>query len=137
MKRALLLGTALALCLAAGAAEAQDEKPSPIKEIMVKLNKPSTGLLSNIHAELRSDTPAWAEIQPQAKEVAKLTATLGKYKPPKGDEASWAKLTKDFAANAAALDKAIAAQDQATAKAVFAKMGEQACNACHKAHRKE
>lgn len=137
MKRALVWVTALALCLVAGGVRGQDEKPSEIKTIMVKLNKPSTGLYSNIGAELRSDTPDWAEIQPQAKEEAKLTAALGKLKPPKGDAASWAKLTKEYAANAAALDKAIAAKDQPAAKAAFAKLGEKACDACHKAHRKE
>ena len=72
-----------------------------------------------------SDAPDWKEIQPQAKEVAKLAAMLGKHKPPKGDEASWAKLTKEFATNAAALDKAIAAKDQTAAKAVYAKMRRQ------------
>jgi hypothetical protein len=101
------------------------------------MNKPSTGLLSNIGAELRSDSPDWKEIQPQAKEVAKLTAMLGKGKPPKGDATSWAKLTKDFAANAAALDKAIAAKDQTAAKAAYAKMSGKTCETCHEAHRKD
>jgi cytochrome c556 len=136
MKRALVWITALSLSLAAGAAAAKDEKPSEIKEIMTKINKPSTGLAANIASELRSDSPDWKEIQPQAKEMVKLTAQLGKYKPPMGDEASWAKLTKEFAANTVALEKAIAAKDQPAAKAAFEK-GEKACSACHKAHRKE
>jgi cytochrome c556 len=137
MKRAFVVAASLMVCWLAAAVNARDDKPSEIKEIMVKINKPSTGLLSNIGAELRSDSPDWKEIQPQAKEVAKLTAMLGKDKPPKGDAASWTKLTKDFAANAAALDKAIAAKDQAAAKAAYAKMSGKTCDTCHEAHRQE
>jgi hypothetical protein len=136
MKRAILLLMALALSLAAGAVEAQGDKPPPIKEIMGKLNKP-TGLYYSIGAELKSDAPDWAEIQPQSKEVAQLAAALGKNKPPKGDEKDWAKLTKDYAANAAALQKAIAAKDKTAAKAAFDKMGGKLCMTCHEAHKKD
>jgi hypothetical protein len=136
MKRAIGLLTALVLCLASAAVDGQGTKAADIKEIMGTLNKP-TGLYYNIGGELRSDTPNWAEIAPQAKEVAMLAAALGKKKPPMGDEKSWAKLTMDYAANAAALEKAIAAKDQAKAKAAFDKMGGDTCKTCHKAHKKE
>jgi cytochrome c556 len=136
MKHALVLVTALVLCWTAGAVVAQGDKSPDIKEIMGQLNKP-TGLYYNIGAELKSDTPDWAEIQPQAKEVAKLAAALGKNKPPKGDVAAWEKRTKEYAANAAALQKAIAAKDKPAAKAAFDKMGGNLCMTCHKAHKPE
>ena len=137
MKRILLGVLALAVCWVADIAAARDEKPSEIKQIMVKMNKPSTGLYANIGGELRLDSPDWKEIGPQAKEMVKLTAALEKLKPPKGEGASWTKLTKEYAVNAAALQKAIAAMDQPAAKTAWSKMGEKACSACHKAHRKE
>jgi len=136
MKRATVLLTALALSLAAASAEAQGDKPPAVKDIMGKLNKP-TGLYFNIGKELRESDPMWAEVQRDAKEVARLAAVLGKNAPPKGDKESWDKLTKEYAANAAALEKATAAKDQAAARAAYAKMGGEACNTCHKAHRPE
>jgi hypothetical protein len=136
MKRATVLLTALALSLAAASAEAQGDKVPPVKEIMGKLNKP-TGLYFNIGKELRENDPMWADVQKDAKEVAKLAAVLGKNAPPRGDKESWAKLTKDYAANAVTLEKAAAAKDQAAARAAYAKMGGETCNTCHKAHKKE
>lgn len=136
MKRASGWLMALVLCLVAGGVEGQGTKAPEIKEIMGKLNKP-TGLYYNIGSELKSDTPNWAEIGPQAREVAMLAAALGKNKPPMGDEKNWMKLTTDYAANATALEKAIAAKDQAKAKAAFDKMGGDTCKTCHKAHKKE
>jgi cytochrome c556 len=139
MKRATVLLTALALSFAAASAEAQGDKVPAVKDIMMKVNKP-TGLYFNIGKELREKDPMWPEVQQDAKEVARLAALLGKNAPPKGDKESWEKLTKEYAANAAALEKAVAAKDQAAAKAAWAKMGGDggaACNACHKAHRSE
>src|SRR5438552_1970398 len=136
MKRVTVLLTALALSLAAASVEAQGDKTPEVKDIMGKLNKP-TGLYFSIGKELRESDPMWAELQPQAKEVAKLTAALSKNAPPKGEKASWETLTKAYAANAAALEKAVAAKDQAAAKAAYAKMGGDACNTCHKAHKND
>ena len=76
-------------------------------------------------------------MQPQAKELAKLAAALGKNPPPKGEKDSWEKLTKEYATNAAALEKAVAAKDQTAAMNVIKKMGGDACNNCHTAHRKK
>jgi hypothetical protein len=135
MKRFTVLLTALTLSFAA-AAEAKDDKPSEIQELMGKLNKP-TGLFYAIGKELREGDPMWADIQPAAKEVAKEAARLGKLTPPKGDKDSWAKLTKEYADNAAALEKAVAGKNQAAAKAAFAKIDEPNCKKCHDAHRKQ
>src|SRR2546430_2411326 len=107
MKRATVLLAALALSLAAASVEAQGDKTPEVKDIMGKLNKP-TELYFSIGKELRESDPMWAVVQPQAKEWAKLAAALGKSAPPKGDKASWETLTKAYAANAAALEKAAA-----------------------------
>jgi hypothetical protein len=135
MKRVTVVLTALTMSFAAGV-EAKDDKPTEIQAIMGKLNKP-TGLFYSIGKELREGDPMWADIQPAAKEVAKEAAKLGKLTPPKGDKDSWAKLTKEYADNAAALEKAVTAKNQAAAKAAFAKMDEPNCKKCHEAHRKE
>jgi hypothetical protein len=134
MKCAMMLLAAFLLGCAAKGVVAQGDKTPDIKEIMGTLNKP-TGLYYSLGSDLKDDMPDWDEMQPKAKKIAKLAAALGKDKPPKGDEKSWAKMTKEYAANAAALEKAVAAKDKATAKVAFDKMGGATCMNCHKAHR--
>ena len=62
---------------------------------------------------------------------------MTKHTPALGDKASFDKLAKGFATQAAALDAAVAKQDRTTALAAWKKMESQTCAACHKVHRKE
>jgi cytochrome c556 len=138
MKRFALsiLGLAALLAVSAPPTPAQGEKPSEVKEIMVKANKTGTGLYSIVVQELRQDDTNWDEVKKDAKEIARLGAMLSKLDPPKGEKDSWQKLTKAYAENAKALDTAAAKMDKDATKAASAKLGE-SCDVCHKAHRKQ
>jgi hypothetical protein len=113
---------------------ARDDKPPEVKEIMGKVNKP-TGLYFNVAKELKENDPAWDDIKPDAKEIARLGALLGKNDPPKGEKDSWQKLTKAYADNTKALEAAVAKMDKEAAKAASDKIGK-SCEVCHKAHKK-
>jgi cytochrome c556 len=129
---AALLGTTALLALRPVGARNADG-PS-VKEIMRQANKP-TGIYFNLGQDLKDDNPAWPDIQKEAADLAKLANSLRKAAPPRGDKDSWDKLTKAYADNAKALVQASAKMDQAAARAAHAKMGGNACMACHKAHR--
>jgi|SRR6516165_1753326 cytochrome c556 len=138
MKRVavLLLGLGALCAISAPPVPAQGDKASEVKEVMVKVNKTGTGLYPSVVQELRQDDTNWEEVKKNAKEIARLTATLGKLDPPKGEKDSWQKLTKAYADNTKALDAAAARMDKEAAKAAAAKLGE-SCDTCHKAHRKQ
>src|SRR5258708_7928984 len=99
----------LALLLCAGgrqAAGARGEKPSEIKAIMQKANKPGSGLYSIIVQELKAEDTDWAEVIRDAQELKRLADMLPKLSPPKGEAESWARLTKAYIADSAALQEA-------------------------------
>lgn len=104
-----------------------------IKEIMGKLNK-AGGLYPSIQKGLKSPSPNWAGLKNETDEFAALAASLGKNKPPKGDAASWQKMTKDYADEAGKLKAAVESKNKANADAAIAKLGG-SCSACHKAHK--
>jgi hypothetical protein len=134
MKRlAILAGLIFSVTFATGLLEARDEKAPEIKEVMGKVGKPS-GLYPSVAAELREADPMWEQVKQDTKEMSKLLATLAKATPPKGDKDSWSKLTKAFADNAKALEKAAAKMDLKAARDVSKKMGD-SCKGCHAAHR--
>jgi hypothetical protein len=108
---------------------------SPIGKVMDKVANGRQSLNMKIGQELNSGSPPWEEIQPQAKEYAELTATLGKYDPPRGDKDSWVKLTSAFAQSAEELNKAAAKKDKDAALAVHKTLSE-SCKTCHDAHRR-
>jgi hypothetical protein len=121
----------LAVLILAGAATA--DAPS-VKEIMGKANKP-TGIYFNLAQDLKDENPSWPDIQQEAKDLAKLAAALRQTIPPRGDKASWDRLTKAYADSAKALEQATAKMDQKGAQVAHAKMGGDACMTCHKAHK--
>ena len=137
MSRKSVLTAALPLAaLAWGLAAAGTADPPTVKEIMGRANKP-TGIYFNLGQDLKDENPSWPDIQQEAKELAGLAAALRRAAPPKGDKDSWDRLTRTYADNAWALEKAAAKQDQAAARAAHARMGGDACMTCHKAHRPE
>jgi len=134
MKRmAILTALVIAATLTPCPAEGLDEKAPDTKEIMGKVGKP-TGLYPSVAKELREADPIWDEVQQQTKEMSKLLAALGKATPPKGDQDSWAKLTKAFADNAKALETAAAKMDLKAARGVSKRMND-SCKGCHTVHR--
>jgi hypothetical protein len=133
MKRSTRWGIIVIFVAATGLAAAAD-RVMTAKEIMGKLNKGPNALTPNLKRELQKDVPDWVEIEAEAKQYATLTAALGKAAPAKGDKNSWARLTKDYAESAKALDVAVQGKNKNAALAAHAKLSS-ACMNCHKAHR--
>lgn len=120
----------LALLLPVGA---QGDKMT-VKEIMGKVNKGPTALFPTVRKGLSADTPDWADVQKQAKEIAALAESLTKKEPPRGEKGTWTKFTKGYAADAKALADAAQKKDRDGTIAAHAKITK-ACSACHNAHR--
>jgi cytochrome c556 len=127
-------GLALLLIVILAGTVAAQEKVLSIKEIMSRLNKPG-GIYPAISKELKADDADWADIHEQAKSFIKLAEMLGKNPPPKGEPESWAKLTKQYADNARALEAAAGKKDRAAADAARKNLGGNTCKTCHKAHK--
>src|SRR6478672_1035890 len=75
-----------------------------IETIMKKVNG-GKGLQKALNKDLQASTVNWEEAGKKSKEIQELVDSLGKNEPPKGDKKSWEKLTKDYAANAKALNE--------------------------------
>jgi cytochrome c556 len=133
MKRAMFLTAVLAATAALAGGHTADGTDA-IKKIMDAVNKP-TGIYFNLGQDLKDDSPNWKDVKVEAHDLAKLAADLPKATPPRGDKASWDKLSKAYADNAKALEKAVNNMDKDSALAIHAKMGGDACKACHEAHR--
>jgi hypothetical protein len=110
------------------------QKPSPIKEIMMKIAQEPNSLTQVIGKELKAGSPKWEDIQPQTKEFVDMASSLSKYDPPKGSKESWTKLTSEYVDNAKAMDKAAQAKDKDKAMAAHNLLSN-ACMACHREHR--
>ena len=132
MSRVTRIGVLIVFGMTAGLAGAG--KLRTVKEIMGKLNKGPNALTPNLKRSLQKDQPDWQAIQAQSKEYATLSAELTKTTPPRGDKASWDKLTKDYAEAAKSLETASGKKDKDAALSVHAKLTK-ACTACHKVHR--
>ena len=104
-----------------------------IKEIMAKANK-AGGLFPQIQKGLKAPAPNWANLKNDSDELVSLATMLGKSKPPKGDAASWATMSKGYFDEATALKTAIAAMNKAGADAAIGKLAT-SCTGCHKAHK--
>jgi hypothetical protein len=113
---------------------AEPDKAPDIKQIMQRANKP-TGIYFNLKKDLEDDDPMWTEMRDEARELAQLIVALGKQTPPKGDKASWTKLTRAYADEAKGLYRAVAKQDRKAARAAVARMGGDNCKSCHQVHR--
>lgn len=125
----LLAGLAvLALCLTGTGAE---DKTPPIKDVM-KAVAGKDGLCGKCNTAAKADK--WEDAQKLAKELAECGAALAKNKCPKGNGDSWTKLSKQYAEQTAAVQKAATAKDaKAFAAAITAFTG--SCKACHDAHK--
>jgi hypothetical protein len=105
-----------------------------IKEIMGKVARGPQSLTSVIGKELEADPPPWDTIDPQAKELAKLTVALGPLEPPKGSQESWAKHTATYASQATKLVEAVEAKDVDAARDSHSTLS-RSCMGCHREHR--
>jgi cytochrome c' len=104
-----------------------------IETIMKKVNG-GKGLQKALGKDLQASTINWEDAGKKSKEIQELVDSLGKNEPPKGDKKSWEKLTKDYAANAKALNEACEKKDKSAAGAALGKMS-RSCKSCHDAHK--
>jgi hypothetical protein len=106
-----------------------------VKEIMGKAHKGPNSILSTVGKDLRDiDGPDWDEIKRSARELVSLGSALGKNDPPKGDKASWQKLTKAYTEDAQSLLSAAAKKNKSAAESAHKRL-QSSCTSCHKAHR--
>lgn len=118
----------IALCLSVDAA---DEKAAPIKTVM-KTVAGKEGLCAKCNAAGKD--AKWEDAQKYAKQLTDCCANLPKNKCPKGDAESWAKLSKQYAEQAAAINKAATDKNaEAFGKAI--KTFTSSCKTCHDAHK--
>ena len=120
--------------VAGGPTTAQDDKVPTIKEIMKK-GHGSKGLLTGIAKHARSGD--WDDAVNDAKLLKAFGEGLGKNQPPKGDAASWKKLTTKYKENTAAVAKAADMKDAKGVQAALNKINPKsgACKECHDAHK--
>ena len=123
----------IAGALVTGRAGAGDEAAS-IKDIMGKLHKGAKAPLNQLKAQLKSDSPDWAKIKSDAKEIDSLSASLAKFDPPKGDASAYKALAANYHKNAKALDAAAEKEDLGATKAALTKLSA-SCKECHSAHK--
>lgn len=117
-------------------ARAGDEATPDIGKIMETLHKGRKAPLATLKGALKSQSPDWSTIQKEAQTYAKYAGYMPKNKPPTGDEASYQKLAKAYAANAKSLESAAQKEDLAATRAALGKIGG-SCKSCHDAHRED
>jgi len=127
-------GVVLTVLMAAVLAGAQDEKSPSIKDVMNKLHKGANAPLGKIGKALKTESPAWKDIQNSTKDFVILGASLAKNDPPKGEKASWKKLADTYFADAKALDDAAKSENKQAALAAHGKLAA-SCKSCHTAHK--
>lgn len=129
------LGLALLAVLAVTLpSSAEDDKDPSIKEIMNKAHKGGDAILTKLGKDLAAKEPDWEDVTKLSKELASLGAALGKNKPPRGEQESWDKLTKEYQDTIKSLLAAADKKEQKDAIAAQKKlMG--SCMGCHKLHK--
>jgi hypothetical protein len=125
----------LAFVVLAGKSSGDPEKTPTVKEIMGKAHKGPNSILPNVAKDLRDDNgPDWDEIKKSAKELVSLGKNLSRNDPPKGEKASWEKLTKAYTEHAQALLSAAEKKNKSAAETAQKKL-QSSCTGCHKMHR--
>jgi|HubBroStandDraft_6_1064221.scaffolds.fasta_scaffold1117961_2 cytochrome c556 len=130
---------ALAAFVAVSAAKpsrvgAADDKVPTIEDIMQKVNKGKGALFTQVKDAVQSGSPDWGNVQKMTKEISALADFLGKNDPPKGDKASWEKLTKAYTEKAKKLNDDAQSKNLSEVQADVKALGG-SCQACHRAHR--
>ena len=83
---------------------------------------------------MKEDSPDWSKVEKDAVIIEKFAVFLTKTDPPKGEKASYVKLTKAYETGAKDLKTAAEKEDLKSARAASKKLGD-SCKACHTAHR--
>jgi cytochrome c556 len=111
-----------------------DEETPTIKKVMKKLNQGKNAPIGKVKAALKGDSPAWPEIQKEAKVIATLTAALPKNDPPRGEKDSYDKLAHAFAAAAKSLEESAEKEDLKGSRDALKKIST-SCMPCHQSHK--
>lgn len=114
--------------------KADDPPPPPIKEIMGTLNNGPQALTSAIGRNLDKAEPDWRTLAEQCETYVVNVEHLGKNVPPRGEPASWERLTAAYLDCAKTMAKAVEARDRKAALAAHQKI-QQACARCHVSHK--
>lgn len=131
----LAVATLAVAVLVAGPAGAQDPKDPPsIKEIMKQLHKGEGAALPAAKAALAASPTDWEAVTKAAGPLVTLGDALGKNETPKGEQASFEKLSKDYYKEAVILADAAKAKNLSAAQGAVGKLG-MSCGACHKDHK--
>jgi cytochrome c556 len=109
-------------------------RAASIDEIMRKVNGGKGLQKKQLPDALKASPVDWSAVQKLTKEYTELCGDLGKNDPPKGDKASWAKLTKAYADSAKKLNDAATKKDKDALLAAHTAIGK-TCGGCHKAHK--
>ena len=124
------------LILTAGVATADGtslvDKPKDISEIMKKGHNGKKSLLAAIGNDLKNDK--WDEVKKNAEVMKVYGETIGEFDPPKGDKASWKKMTEKYKEETADMFKAAEKKDAAGVDKVV-KSIQNSCKGCHSAHK--
>ncbi len=110
--------------------------PSPLHGLMEKIGEGPNSLQKSLEAAAKVDAPEWEKIQPQAKEYLRLATESGTYDPPRGEKESWTKLSTEFTALAAELDKSAEAKDKDATVAALSGLST-SCKECHDQHKRQ
>jgi hypothetical protein len=116
---------------------AGDSPDSPFLKVMEDNFSGKKNVHKAVKKALEADSIDWTDVAKLMKQYGIAAQSVGQHaksKPEKGDQASWAKLTTEFAAEAKDLDAAIAKKDKDKALGTIEKLHE-TCEACHENHR--
>jgi hypothetical protein len=125
-----LMAAVLSFGSASRADDKKDEKLPTISEIMKKGHKETDGYIDLIKAA--SKDGKWEDANKYAKTLAFFGESLGKNKPPRGEDDSWEKLTKKYAENTKLVLKGTEDKDAAE---VTKGLSGIKCGECHSVHK--
>ena len=113
-------------------AEPRPADPMGIEDIMKKGHAGKKSLLNVVKAGVKEEK--WDSLTDTAKSLKSFGEDLGKNKPEKGDDASWKKLSAEYATNMTGIAAGIEKKDAKATNDALATMGK-SCKACHDQHK--
>jgi cytochrome c556 len=130
LKMGLLAVLAAGVAYLGSATAADEPKTKNVKGCMVFQNK----VRGDLGKQVKAKDPKWEDIQKQTKDWVQVAEELSKFKPPKGDDASWKEQTEKYQTNVKAVDAAAEKKDPAGVTKGLATI-QSSCGACHTKHR--
>ena len=133
MYRFMLTGLLALAIMVTGAAQAADDKPESIGDIMKKAHSGENAFRKEIAKNLKvKDFDAAATTM---KAWSAIASHLNEFEPPKGSKESWKKMTKKYADSVKALAKTIDDKNVSAATKQLDVINKKGCGGCHSAHK--